>query len=344
MFYKCYSFLAGILSIFFPTILENYNHPLSWKNGNIIRKLRDSDIISIHSMKDVLQAHGKTISFDNNVFLIELEHGLKAVFKPADLFEDDCADAEAEVAAYNACVFLGFPYIPPTIMRTINNQYGSLQLYVDTPIDILKDHNFTLHNYVSLQHEEEYKLFCFVFGQWDTGTHNMLMYHDGTIYYAIAIDNAGIKNKQYVRYGELPFVRIWYDEKLQDITPQTGTHTFPFNNPQKLTQLSATDIYNYFQGCIPLSLCKGLARKKTITYIIYNHGLWIQHHADDESFEKSFVASCSKETLDKLKQLDLNIIHSFFSHARSDCFNESFFNAILQRRDQVIAFFSQQAS
>lgn len=335
--------LKPICFIFIITsmTLHSSYHPTIWKNSNITQELCTSSVIAIQPMQEVLEKKGKTVCFDNNVALITLENGLKAVFKPGNRVENDFADAEAEVAAYKASVFLGFPDVPSTIMRTINGEYGSLQLYVDTHIDVLKDDTFKLSSYISPQQQEEYKLFCFILGQWDTGAHNILIYHDGKKQYAIAIDNAAIKNRQHVKYGSLPFVRIWYNEQLTNLEPQKDTDEFPFDDPQKIVNPTEADLYTHFNSYIPLSICKGLARKKILTYALYNNGLWIQHHAHNETFEKSFIATCSKETLEKLKQLDIQTIRSFFSHAESDCFNESFFNDIINRRDQVLAFFAQ---
>ncbi len=56
-----------------------------------------------------------------------LEKDIKAVFKSFPL--DDQKDAIAEVAAYKASMFLGFPYVPPpTVLREVNKMKGSLQL------------------------------------------------------------------------------------------------------------------------------------------------------------------------------------------------------------------------
>ena len=99
---------------------------------------------------------------------------LKAVFKPVS--ENDIGDAWAEVAAYRASLKLGFPYIPPTVLYKSGTSAGSLQLYVETGSDALDSSTFKS----SLQEADSEDLanldiFNYIFGQWDTGPHNMLI-------------------------------------------------------------------------------------------------------------------------------------------------------------------------
>lgn len=116
-------------------------------------------------MKEHLESCGKKAEFDGEVYFVELDNGLKAVFKSFP--QDDLGDAYAEVAAYDASVVLGFPYIPPTVMKTIKDKKGSLQLFVETDIDPLAPgvYEATLKK-VSQDDIANLKLFYFVFGQW----------------------------------------------------------------------------------------------------------------------------------------------------------------------------------
>ncbi|WP_253299773.1 hypothetical protein [Wolbachia endosymbiont of Chironomus riparius] len=67
---------------------------------------------------------------------------------------------------------------------------------------------------VSIDDLANLKIFYFVFCQWDFGPHNLLGFKDQEKTYMIAIDNAGIRNHQYVKHGDLPFVRVLYSDKL----------------------------------------------------------------------------------------------------------------------------------
>src|SRR5258707_294497 len=86
-------------------------HPKNWKNPEISKLLKKGKVLSMRPMREYLLSCGKKAEFDGNVFYVELDNGLKAVFK--SLPKDDLGDAYAEVAAYQASVALEFPNIPP---------------------------------------------------------------------------------------------------------------------------------------------------------------------------------------------------------------------------------------
>lgn len=173
---------------------HEFEHPASWHNPKITKILKTAKVTDIKPMKEVLIEQGKKAEFDGQVFLITLENGVQAVFKSLPL--DDQGDAKAEVAAYQASVYLGFPYIPPTVLRKINGMTGSLQLFVNTPIDLLKNGEYKKYSKkFSKEDENNLKIFYFVFGQWDSGPHNLLAYPDASKIYPIAIDNSGIRNQ-----------------------------------------------------------------------------------------------------------------------------------------------------
>ncbi|MDR0296904.1 MAG: hypothetical protein LBH67_02925 [Rickettsia sp.] len=113
----------------------SFNHPETWKKVEISKLLKTSKVQHIKPMREFLMEKGKKIEFSGEVYLVTLDNQLKAVFKKLPV--DDLGDAQAEVAAYQASLILGFPYAPPTVMRKINGMTGSLQLYIDTEIDPL---------------------------------------------------------------------------------------------------------------------------------------------------------------------------------------------------------------
>src|SRR5260221_13115846 len=103
-------------------------HPDNWKNSEIATLLKKGKVVTMRSMRDYLYSHGKKAEFDGNVFFVELDNGLKAVFKSVS--HDDLGDAYAEGAAYQASVTLGFPNIPQTVMTELDGMKGSLKLFV----------------------------------------------------------------------------------------------------------------------------------------------------------------------------------------------------------------------
>jgi len=313
---------------------HKFEHPETWKDPAITEILKTSNIVDIKPMKEYLIEQGKKAEFDGQVFLITLEHGIKAVFKNLPL--DDQGDAGAEVAAYQASVTLGFPYIPPTVLREIRGMKGSLQLFVDTPIDLLVPGEYEKILQEVFEHDlYNLQLFYFVFGQWDSGPHNLLAYPDGSRIYPIAIDNSGIRNHQYVRYGELPFVRILYSDKLNT---NDWDKPFPFESAKTINDPTPSNMKKIFGDKLPASFYKNSKfYGQPLKYIIYQNSLWRQYHAFDKSFVKSYVSECHHSTSDSLKELDLKSLKEIFLSAKgADFLTDSYFEGILERRDQVL--------
>jgi hypothetical protein len=286
-------------------------------------------------MHDYLVSQNKVVEFDNQVFLLTLESGTKGVFKPC-LNDEDLADFYAEVAAFKACNFMRFDFVPPTVMRNINGLTGSFQLFIETKDDALVPGAFSF----ALQQTDpadlaNLKIFYFVFGQWDTGPHNILIDVKNNHTHLIAIDNSGICNRQHVRYGELPFVQLYYNEKFNT---DDSDKPFPFDGVQRLQKPTEQELNLRFKGCVPPTLCKRLARKNALHYVLYQNSLWVQFHAEDDGFVKSFTDCYPLATIQHLKELNLEVLKDqIFDHAvGTHLLEENFLNAILDRRDQIL--------
>src|SRR5437763_400819 len=119
-------FIKLVFLIYVSTCL-NTNNKENVYNSTIF-SLQNSQIKNIIPMQEHLNSKNYKVEFDGNVYFDILEDGTKAVFK--DL-TDNLDDAYAELAAYKASQFLGFPNIPPIVIRTINNKIGTLQLYIE---------------------------------------------------------------------------------------------------------------------------------------------------------------------------------------------------------------------
>lgn len=316
-------------------------HPHNWKHDAIVKLLKTGKVVSKRPMKEYLKSLGKKSEFDGQVFLVELDNGLKAVFKaqPAD----DLGDAYAEVAAYRASVVLGFPDIPPTIMFAMDGMQGSLQLFVDTPLDHLdsKVYEAALQE-ASPDDVANLKLFYFIFGQWDSGKHNLLTFKEGKKTYLIAIDNSGMRNHQYVQYGDLPFVRVLYSDHLKS---QDWDAPFPFDKAQVIENPTSEKLRKIFGDQLPESFYKSFKSyaQKPYRYVVYRNSLWRQFHAQDPDFVKSFTSYMPPETRRKLERLSMAQLRKIFAEAKNaDFLTPAYLNAILERRDQVLHFFDQQ--
>lgn len=298
----------------------------------VVALLQTGKVITQQPMGQVLDSQGKKKEFDNEVFLVTLDNGLKAVFKP-----DDMGAACAEIAAYQASLKLGFPYkIPPTTIRTIDDRTGSLQLFIETSIDPLAPGIYgQALKEVDPEALANLKIFYFVFGQWDSGPHNLLICKDQGKTSFVAIDNAAIQSMQYVRYGELPFVRVSYSDALHT---NDWDQPFPFDRAQEVKHPSK-ELRKKFGNIFPEHFYNSLEKhsKQPLRYVIYRNALWKQYHAFDDGFVKSHSKFCPQQTRKALEMLNLAMLRELFPTVKgADFVTDDYLNAILERRDQVL--------
>ena len=317
-------------------------HPDNWKNPEIPKLLKQGQVISMRPMKEHLESREKKIEFDGEVYLVELDNGLKAVFKP--LPEDDLDNSYAEVAAYEASVMLGFPHIPPTIMVTIKGKKGSLQLFVETPLDALDlDVYRKAFENAPIDDVANLKLFYFIFGQWDTGPHNTLILKDQAKTYLIAIDNSGICNRQHVKYGSLPFVRVLYSDQLRT---DDWDKPFPFDQEKSIENPTVEKVRRTFKKTLPDSFYAALKfyDDHPFRYVVYQNSLWRRYHADEQLFIVSFTTYLPEQTKKKLEALNLAVLKKVFDVSKSADFPTSaYLKAVLDRRDQVLKYFKKHS-
>jgi hypothetical protein len=318
------------------------NVPLTeWKhNQNILEQLQKTKIRLQIPMHEYLPLNGKSSRFTSTVFLVELENGMSAVFKP-----DEEGDSYFEEVAYQLSCYLGFPYIPPTVIRTINGVSGSLQLFVNA------DSQGADQEMLTRVDEDDFnrlKVFCFIFGQWDAYKDNLLLMEDKSTHkvYPIAIDNNMIKMIQKVRYGESPYVALRYSKKINS---HDFDRSFPFEQAVLIEDLSKENIKKIFSVSMPIGFIEYFPYHcEKYKYVFYQNYLWRQFDLDGQSI--SFVEKCSLETYSVLKSINLSDLKSIYAKAMPYIFkgklyakeNESFiqeyFDDILDRRDQVIKY------
>ena len=324
---------------------QDFQNPELWEDATIsskiVTELKESKILSEKDMHAVLEIDHKKSDFEGEVRVVELENGLKGVFKAcATKKEEDMKDAYAEVAAYQASIKLGFPYVPPTVIREIAKKKGSLQLFVKTTIDPSSEDNFQ-KAWEELNEEEKtnLKVFYFVFGQWDTGPHNSLIWRQDRKIHLIAIDNSGIGNQQYVKYGQLPFVRTIYNDALET---DDWHKDFPFEEAQIIEDPTLENLRKVFGKRLPdsfYSSFKGYAHP--FRYVIYKNSIWRQFHYNDtqERFINVGVLNdFSDKTKEKLRLLNLSVLHEIFTVEGKVRFSDEHLRAILERRDQILAY------
>lgn len=317
-------------------------HPQNWKNSEIITLLKKGKMVFIHPMRDYLQSHGKKIKYTgNSLYLVELDNGLKAVFKSFPQKHLGIADGSGEVAAYEASIALGFPYIPPTIMRTIGDKKGSLQLLVETDVDSLIPGVYEAAlKKASSDDVANLQLFRFVFGQFDVGPHNTLILKENNKTYLIAIDNAGICLRQHVTYGNHPFVEYYYRVQLKT---NDWNEPFPFDKAKTIKEPITEEMRRVF-GDKKIELYLGyhkLDKSFSVHYVIYQNRIWKQVQRSDIPFT-DYLPDQTRQTLESL---NLDILKKIFACAKnSDFLTPDYLQAILERRDQVLNYFQKKGT
>ena len=266
---------------------------------------------------------------DDYVKLVVLESGLKAVFKAGEY-------RYAEVAAYKGNRAVGQRLVPPTVLRTIDGEEGSLQFFVESSLDPLRSNNRSsffkkLHpKMVSDMH-----IFYFVFGQWDIHEGNQIITESNGNYYLALIDNAGIKHRQQVRYGEFPFVGkgIINEKAVTDMGP-----TFPFDKPKRVSASSYDRLLALFSPFLEDWHIRAMQDpREQIVYCLWNHGLYVQIYADS-GLKPTHTDIYYSSTLEAYQKLDRSILRKVWSEGLSvePERYEELIDLILERRDQLI--------
>lgn len=336
--------LSNLIAVFtlclFSSNLPATTISVNTVTANANTKIHDLKTLSVQSvvpMREFLQSKSQMATFDNVVKLVTLADGTKAVFKPVP--PEDIADAHAEVAAFKAAQFLGFPEIPPTVIRKINGEIGSLQLYVEPSFDLMKPGKYQeVLNKVASEDLANLKLFYFVFGQWDTGPQNLIVQtgkKNSEQFQLVAIDNSGIKSRQYVHYGNLPFVRVSYSDSLNT----NDWHLpFPFQKVQIIDNPTFAELSKKLGKHFPEKILANLSRHMyPFHYVIYKNSLWVQFHQSDPFFVMSHTNVYPEKSMEILKNISQKDLEYIFSEAKgSDFLTKEYLEAILERRDQVI--------
>ena len=180
-----------------------------------------------------------------------------------------------------------------------------------------------------------FKIFNFVFGNWDVGPHNMLIseYKRGNNidYFPISIDNEGIANIQKVRYGAIPFVKFF---GTNSSNPKTE---FPFDEA-KLSDTAAKQEVSKELNFYPPG--------RTHNYIVWSGCYWAQFfdsYWDSPSditdlLYADYLPPKTKIALKNLSKEQLFKIFDKTEQTASEHLKEIVIG-ILERRDMLLAKF-----
>jgi hypothetical protein len=275
--------------------------------------LRVQDIKSIQPFKEFAQKRDKKFEADNNVLLVTLDNGVKAVFKPGE-------ENIGEVIAYKASkVFNKYHLVPPTVYRQIGDEYGSLQLYIETDVDLLIENaplfQGTHWKNVDEEQVDYIKMFYFIFGQWDINAGNQLIIENNDTTTVALIDNSGIANLQQVEYGDYAFIRCGYSDNAND----SWDEPFPFKNPQQLKDHTLKELQQLFgEYMSPVRITKFWNRynDKQINYCFWRNALWVQYYKVGTNKSPLFIEKYSDELINDIQKITDEVLEDIWQHAK----------------------------
>ena len=152
----------------FSCVALDFQNLENGSNATIATHLQTAAVTRTMGMTHYLKAQGLSATFKSDVYVLSLEGGVRGVFKPVKNIDE----AEAEVVAFRIAQHLKFPYVPPTVIRTLTLEAdkppatGALQLLVENVEKIEKAQHF-LHALKSISFEniEHAKVFAALTGQ-----------------------------------------------------------------------------------------------------------------------------------------------------------------------------------
>lgn len=328
--------------------VAQFYDPLNWftHSTQIKEALKTGEAIEIKSMREALKSANRNADFSGAVYKVKLSNGLEAVFKTTD--SGNMAKDRMEEAACDLSAATGIAFVPPTVHRELTADFnktghtqtktGFLSFFVETQTDLISLSKTRFDELLERSGKERvanFKIFNFVFGNWDVGPHNMLIseYKRGNNidYFPISIDNEGIANIQKVRYGAIPFVKFF---GTNSSNPKTE---FPFDEA-KLSDTAAKQEVSKELNFYPPG--------RTHNYIVWSGCYWAQFfdsYWDSPSditdlLYADYLPPKTKIALQNLSKEQLFKIFGKTEQTASEHLKEIVIG-ILERRDMLLAKF-----
>ena len=266
-------------------------------NLEIEKELLTGLLVKQDKLQDQLKNMGKIPSGTTEAYLVEFNNKFKAVFKP------DARGwiSHGELAAYKISEYLGIHAVPPTVIREINGQKGSLQYFVETDVDLKK--TGSAFDRISERQWSDANVFHFIIGQWDRHAGNFLIDKWGNL---ILIDNADMMMEVKWQYGESPWIKRSYKDEERSSAP------FPYNNFLTLENPSyekLEEVLGQYVG--KKSLIRIFENEldrypnRNYPYIFWRGNLWTQRPS---KFSKIWFTKLTPDLVDKLRRLDALVL------------------------------------
>jgi hypothetical protein len=319
-----------------------WNYKISFRK--IEENLKNGRIVSIKSMRTVLEVEGKKPSGSHNALLMTYEDGMKAVYKANKWHE-----AEAEAGIYQVMnKKIRSRMVPPTVTRDLGaelkvflpeeifeNSVGSLQYFVKSSRDITDPKQWAEAEVLFSEKEKSDRdIFYFVFGQWDRHRGNLIVDDSG---HMALIDNSLIKQRQQVRFGERPF--IGHMTLTKEAKNRSWPDEFPFQSTVFLNNPTVEELRLALGADVePLKFEKFVEHwskrsDRTCHLAVWKDRVWIQS-IGSANYPPLVPNFYSQSTLSAYRVLTHDDIREFFPNNFD--FTDVWIDEILERRDQIL--------
>lgn len=286
--------------------------------NEILEKLQKDTPKIIIPMHKHLENLGINASYTSDVYYLEFNDGLKAVFKTYDDEEENIKQNEAELMAYKIGSILGLNFVPRTCMRELSidaiSKKGCIKEYIENSLNFKNNKDFiscineySIKNPQNLEKINALKVFFFILGQYDCSHHNLFITQNNEDYNFHAIDNGEIHKKLYVQLGDAPFTQRG---SIQGGNCSEGD--FPFDAVEKFEaspeESLAEKIKNKFSDQkIPKYVMNNLQNfeknnpGKAFPMVYYNNTIWMQTQGNDIDFFWKNINHCPMAIKEKLQ-------------------------------------------
>ena len=343
---------------FEDTSVYDINNILNWQKKEFCAGLENflqvSPIDSFISLKEYFKKEGiQDIDTSSTAYVVFFINGMKGIFKPDEdndyyLREARWPHSIAETAAYRISCLLGFPFIPPTTVRKIDNKLGSLQFMVPNAISFQSDICFfkKLYDDMPLAFKDKIIIFNYVFGQWDSRIEgNLLFYNQSEVYYPISIDNEHVGSLLFSLYGGPLYTRLTCTYNSNGYQEFSDLSAFPFDTPEIIikespSQVKETLISLYGKNFHPNFFKYANFYAPMLEYIIYKKRIW--RRMSFINYTKSMNVEIMKALYNIVNEDIVLIYHNLSSNGKYEInFNEmnEALQQIIERKKQVFITF-----
>ena len=245
-----------------------------------------------------------------SVYLLLFENGMKAVFKPNRSLQWQIS----ALRAYHFSQLLGLKLVPPTTIRTIDGQTGTIQLFVEgfraTPSN--------LNKHLSSFQKQDIYLFQAILGERDFHSEHILL--DQECKTPLLIDNEkNTLSLSLIQRGDFPYVSSPSEQIAVDWTLSEAIN-FPFHLSKSVKKVSSfkndleslrkkikakPEVIDAFSQNRDLDRVLALDNfeNDTLYYILYKNTVWLKENMTYILYKDFAFSSPSKRTIKALKAL-----------------------------------------